>query len=318
MQQLPGGARRSTRIARRFAQTLLLGTTIAFAACGGGDGGMAPVQPPPVTVTAVDLTVPSTSIVSQQTVQLTAVTRLSNGTTNTAPNVTWTSAATAVATVNGSGLVTGVAPGTTVITATVGTVSATASITVTSSVGVLASVVVSLADPALLLAQTTRATVTGRDASGGPATLGTRTVTWSSSSNAIATVSATGLVTAVGIGTVNIQVSVADGATARIATAPLTITAIPGAPVTADVTMPGLTFSPFETLVKQGGTVRFVFPSLAHNVIWDPRLSGQPAAPTDINTTTGVVVTRTFPNVGVFTYKCTLHPGMDGTIIVSP
>ena len=259
----------------------VVGLSAGLIACGGGDGGTAPVTPPPVTVTAVDLTVPSTSIVAAQTVQLTAVTRLSNGTTNTSPNVTWTSAATAVATVNGSGLVTGVAPGTTVITATVGTVSATASITVTAAVGGLASVVVRLSDPALLLAQTTNASVTGRDASGGTVALGARTVTWSSSNNALATVSASGLVTAVGIGTVDIRVSVADGGTARTASAPLTITAIPGAPLTADVTMPGLTFSPFETLVKQGGTVRFVFPSLAHNVIWDARLSGQPAAPTD-------------------------------------
>jgi len=101
----------------------------------------------------------------------------------------------------------------------------------------------------------------------------------------------------------------------RTGSVQLIVSGIPNAPTTADVFMPGLTFSPFETVVKQGGTVRFIFPALVHNVIWDRRLAGSPA---DINTISNVTVSRTFPTVGVFEYTCTLHPGMDGTIIVSP
>jgi plastocyanin len=184
--------------------------------------------------------------------------------------------------------------------------------------GVLAAVSVSLTDASMQLGQTTQASVMGKDGFGTAVPLGTRPVSWSSSNTVVATVSATGVVTGVGIGTTNIQASVADGSTARTSNAAIAVTGIAGAPITADVVMPGLTFSPFETLVKQGGTVRFIFPALAHNVFWDPRLTGSPAAPADINTTTSATVSRTFPSAGVFTYKCTLHPGMDGTIIVSP
>ena len=61
--------------------------------------------------------------------------------------------------------------------------------------------------------------------------------------------------------------------------------------------------------------MRFVFPALPHNVIWTPRFPGSPA---DIAVISSTVVTRTFPTPGVYPYTCTLHPGMDGTIIVSP
>jgi plastocyanin len=50
-------------------------------------------------------------------------------------------------------------------------------------------------------------------------------------------------------------------------------------------------------------------------VIWTPRFPGSPA---DIAVVSNTVVTRTFPTPGVYPYTCTLHPGMDGTIIVSP
>ena len=129
------------------------------------------------------------------------------------------------------------------------------------------------------------------------------------------TINTAGVVTGVGVGTVSLQASVADGAVPKTASVQLIVTGIPNAPTTADVVMPGLIFSPTETVVKQGGTVRFVFPPLAHNVIWDPRLAGSPA---DINTTSSVTVSRAFATVGVFPFKCTLHPGMDGTVIVSP
>ncbi len=314
-------ARRHSRgsVFLRLLLPMLAG--FALGACGsGGDGGTAPiVQPVPPTVTSVDVTGAAGSLLPQQTVQLSAVARLSNGTSNSTPAVSWSTSAASVATVSASGLVTAVAAGTATITATVGAVSGTLTITVTPpATSALASVVATLADATLLLAQTTQATVVGRDGAGAPLALGARVVTWSTSNTAIATVSRTGLVSAVGIGTVNVLVSVADGAVTRSASAPLTITPIPGAPLAADVSMPGLTFSPFETLLKQGGTVRFIFPTLPHNVIWDARLAGQAAAPTDINTTNNVVITRTFPNAGVFLYKCTLHPGMDGTIIVTP
>jgi len=304
---------------RAVALIASLSVTLLVSACGGGDSGGS--TPPPTqtpTIIRVDVSAPSGTIGTQQTVQASATARLSDGSSNSSPNAVWSTSAAAVATVSASGLVTGVSAGSATITATVGNVSGTIAIAVTASAGVLATVGVTLADPSLQLAQTTQASGAGKDGVGTTVALGTRPITWSSSNVGIATVTASGIVSAVGVGTVNIQLSVIDGATIRTASAILTVAGVPGAPTTTDVTMPGLTFSPFQTLVKQNGTVRFIFPSLEHNVFWDARLAGQTAAPTDINTINSATVTRTFPNAGVFTYKCRLHPGMDGTIIVSP
>ena len=288
-----------------------------LAACGDSASSVTPPPPPPppVVVSRVDVSAATTALTQSQTVQFSAVARTSGGAVVTSEQPVWTSTAPSIASVSGSGVVTGVAAGSASIRATVGAVSGTLDVTVTSVAGVLASILVSAQDLTIPLGQLTQATVGGRDALGGTVALGTRTVTWSTSNASIATITAAGVVAAVGVGTVNLQASVADGAVPRTGSVQLIVSGIPNAPTTADVFMPGLTFSPFETVVKQGGTVRFIFPALVHNVIWDRRLAGSPA---DINTISNVTVSRTFPTVGVFEYTCTLHPGMDGTIIVSP
>ncbi len=287
---------------------------VLLAACGDGSSGVMTPQPGP-DVARIDVSAATTAITPSQTVQFSAVARTSSGTIVSSAQPVWSSTAPTIASVNASGIVTGVAAGSATIRATVGSVTGTLDVTVTSGAGVLATLVVDAQDRTIPLGQLTQATVSGRDALGGTVALGTRVVTWSTSNAAIATITSAGVVTGVGVGTVNLQVSVADGGTPKTGSVQLTVTSIPNAPTTADVVMPGLTFSPVETIVKQGGTVRFIFPALAHNVIWDPRLAG---SPTDINTTSDVTVSRTFPAVGVFQFKCTLHPGMDGTVIVSP
>lgn len=79
------------------------------------------------------------------------------------------------------------------------------------------------------------------------------------------------------------------------------------------VSMPGLTFSPFRARLALGGTVRFEFPALAHNVIFNRSTSGAPA---DIAETSNTIVSRAFPTAGLFRYDCTLHPGMVGEVEV--
>jgi len=73
---------------------------------------------PPAPVATVTLTPPHPSIAAGTTVALTATTRDSNGTVLTGRVVTWSSGTTGVGTVDANGVVTGVAAGTTVITAT--------------------------------------------------------------------------------------------------------------------------------------------------------------------------------------------------------
>lgn len=303
--------------ARRIVPFLLAMST--FGAAGmivscSGDSGTGPVVVPPKAVTRVDVSTATSTITNAQTVQLSATARASDGST-IASSFTWVSSATNVATVDASGLVTGVSAGTALLSATVGSVTGAVTITVTAAAGVLNSVAATITDGTIQLGQFTRASVTGRDGVGTAVALGLRVVSWSSTNATIATVSAIGTVTGVGVGSTTVNVAVQDGAVSRTASVPVTVTSIPGAPTSADVFMPGLTFSAFQTIVKVGGTVRFVFPPLAHNVFWDVRLPGSPA---DINTTSNQTVPRVFATSGVFHYKCTLHNGMEGDVVVTP
>ncbi len=286
-----------------------------LAACGGGDGPAAPPPPAAPVVTQVEVTGATTTLAPRQTVQLTATARTAAGQAVGGATVAWSSSAPAVATVDAAGLVTGVAAGSVEIRAAAGAVTGRYAITVTSGAGVLAEVRATVDDPALLLGMYTQARVTGRDVLGGAVALGNRPVTWSTTTPQVASVTNAGVVRAIGVGTATVRVSVQDGPDVRTATASFTVAPIADAPSTTDVVMPGLTFSPFESVVKVGGTVRFIFPALPHNVIFTPRLPGSPA---DIGVLANTIVSRTFAAAGVYPYTCTLHPGMDGTIIVSP
>ena len=295
--------------ARTFVATMLAATLIA--ACGGGD---TPTGTPPEVVARIDVSAATTTIAPQQTVQVQAVAKSATGSTIGTVEPVWSSSSNAIATVNPSGIVTGVAPGTATIRATSGTVSGTLDVTVTSGVGVLVTIAVDVQDRTIELGSVTQATVSGRDAQGNAVALGNRVVTWATSNASIATISNSGVASGIGVGLVDLQVSVADGALPKTASVQLIVSSIPGAPTSARVDMLPQDFLPFETVIKQNGTVSFVFPTLDHNVIWDQRLG----APANINTTREATVVRTFPTVGVFRYVCTLHPGMEGRIIVSP
>lgn len=129
------------------------------------------------------------------------VTAAVTGTTNTA--VVWRSASPGVATVSSSGLVTAAAVGQTTVTAVAQADTmqkASASITVTQAP--VASVSLSPTTATLQVGGTQQFTATPRDASGNALT--GRTVSWSSSNTAVATVSAAGLVTGVASGTATI------------------------------------------------------------------------------------------------------------------
>ena len=186
---------------------------------------------------------------------------------------------------------------------------------VTPVAGVLTSLTATVTDSPLEIGQGTQASVQGKDAFGSVVALGTRTVTWSSSNAIIATINANGAVQGVGVGATTIGVSVVDGSKTITGTSSLTVTAIANAPQSSDVSMLPQQFVPFQTVVKVGGSVRFFFTSIDHNVIWNPRLAG---SPTDILVTVNTNVSRTFPTMGVYKFECTVHPGMVGVIVVSP
>ncbi len=148
------------------------------------------VSPPAVQVMVAPS---SASLLTGDTLTLAATVAAPSGTSTV---VNWTSSANAVATVNGSGRVTAIAAGTAQITATsVANPAASASATVTVRAPTVQSVVLQPDSIALLTgaSQTLQAVVT---ADPGVSTA----LTWSSSDNAIATVSGAGVVTAVSPG----------------------------------------------------------------------------------------------------------------------
>ena len=93
------------------------------------------------------------------------------------------------------------------------------------------------------------------------------------------------------------------------------VTVVTGAyPSSAPVYMLPSAYSPTITDISQGGTVQFVFPSLAHNVFFNATPAGAPAdIPGEVSNQT---VSRTFATKGSFVFNCTIHPGMTGTIVV--
>ena len=97
-----------------------------------GKSGTAALTVTNVPVASVTVSPASASVPAGQTVQLTATLKDANGNTLTGRTVTWSSDNTAVATVSGSGLVSGVVAGAATITATSEAKSGTSAITVTA------------------------------------------------------------------------------------------------------------------------------------------------------------------------------------------
>ena len=151
----------------------------------------------------------STLVAVGETVQLTARVLDQNGWAMTQAAVTWSVSEASVASVDGTGLVTAVANGTANVTAAAGGASGSASVTVRQQAVEL--LVSPAADTLDAPGDTLRLTAEAYDA-GGHGIPGLEFV-WSSSSDSIATVDSTGLVTAAGRGLVEIVArAVGDGA----------------------------------------------------------------------------------------------------------
>lgn len=171
----------------------------------------------------------------------------------------------------------------------------------------VASVSLNAPSLSLLVGQSDQLTATAKDASGNVA-VGAPAATWTSSNFSVATVSSSGVVTAVIPGTSDITATISG----KSASARVTVTS---AATKVTVNMPGLSFTPFRATLKQGGTVDYVFPALAHNVIFER----VPGAPNDIpGEVRNQTISRQFNTVRLFRYSCTLHPGMDGEVNVVP
>jgi uncharacterized protein YjdB len=227
-------------------------------ACGGGGGG-GPSGPPgtDTNVASVTATAPSATLAAGTTLQLSASARNAAGGVVSGKSFSWATSDAGIATVSGTGLVTGVAAGAVTLSATepgsgrAGSVS----VTVTPPPVPVATVAIGAFPASVLQASSTQLAASLQDADG--ATLTGRAVAWTSSDNAVATVSASGVLTAVAVGGPVTITATAEGksATAQVSVTPRTAARVGLQPdfvavnVAADRTIAALAFDASDVAI---------------------------------------------------------------------
>ena len=205
----------------------------------------------PVPVTSVSLDKTSLGLTEGDTETLTATVEPSDATNK---NVTWSTSDASIATVT-DGVVTAVAPGTATITVTTedGNKAATCAVTVTAATVPVTGVTLNKTSTSLYVGDTETLTPTIT-----PDNATNKNVTWSSDDTSVATVDASGLVTAVARGTAVITATAADGSGAS-ASCTVTVSsylppANPNYRITVEATQGG-TVTADPTAAKAGTTV---------------------------------------------------------------
>lgn len=177
----------------------------------------------PCAVTAVSVSPSAAALAVGSSQQLAASATATDCTAAEKSTVTWTTSAAGVATVSSTGLVNAVAPGTATILGAVA--GASGSSTITVSPAPIAAISITPAATSVIVGQSTTLSAVATDAQGG--TLSGRTFTWTSLVPSIATVSSSGLVVGLSVGSATIT-AVAEG---RTAIAVVTVTPAPVASV---------------------------------------------------------------------------------------
>jgi len=228
-----------------------------ISATSGGLTGTAQVTVTNVPVTSVAVTPNAPTIQVGKTVALTAQALSGSGQPLPGRTVAWSSGTPSVATVDATGVVTGVGSGTAVVFASIDGVLGWANVTVVQVP--VASVTITPATPTVTVGQTTQLTAVTKDAAGN--TLQGRVVSWSTSAAAIANVNSSGVVTGVTTGTATIT------ATSEGKTGTATVTVGPGVR-TLTVTPSTATIAPLGTVqltaVVRDGSGAIITP----NVTW--------------------------------------------------
>jgi uncharacterized protein YjdB len=217
--------------------TAVAAGTAQIAASSGGQSRTIAVTVSPRPIALVRITPPAGNVVIGQTLTLHGEALDGTGAIIANRPLEWTSSAPTIATVNNAGVVTGVTVGQTTISATgegkVGT--SIVSVLPTS----VASITIQPNGGTIPAGATLPLTATTRDAAGQP--LAGRPVEWRSSSDAIATVSSLGLVTAISAGSVTVTASSPGaGPNGTTPTATVTVTVLI-APVATAVLLPSPT-----------------------------------------------------------------------------
>lgn len=224
----------------RLSTLLLAGTLMTAAACDDS------TPADPITVATVEVSPRLNTARVGTSQQLTAVAKDASGNAMSGETFTWTTSEPTVATVSASGLVTYVGAGSTAIIASARGTTGFATIVSDANVS---SVQMGLATATVGPNSTLQLTANGADAAGNALF---RPVTWTSSVPTVATVSSTGLVTAVaqsGTTTITATVEGKTGTTV-ITVAPPPVATVTVAPATGY--LPTLVGVPLSTVLRDG------------------------------------------------------------------
>jgi uncharacterized protein YjdB len=181
------------------------GSATLSAAVEGKTGSLA-FSVTALPVATVSVTAPLAMLTQGTSEQLSVVVRDANGGVLTDRAVAWSSSSSPIATVSASGYVVAVAPGATTITAV--SEGQGGSITIAVHVPLVRSVSVTPSSASLTVGQSAQLQAVAHDSAG--IVLSGRSIAWQTSAAGVATVSASGLVAATGVGTATVSASV-DG-----------------------------------------------------------------------------------------------------------
>lgn len=228
-----------------LAVALKPGTT-TITATSGSISGNTMLTVISASLSSISVTPSNPSIPSGFTLQLTATGIFTDGTNfDITTQVAWTSSNDSVATVDGIGLVRGIAPGTVKITATSGEISGTTTITVTRAI--LTSISVSPVSPSI---PATPAGITQQFTAIGAFSDGTNLdispqVVWNSSNLSVATIDGNGLATSVaaGLSIITATNQTISGSTTLIVTS---------------TALTSISVTPINPNVRQGNTQQFM------------------------------------------------------------
>jgi uncharacterized protein YjdB len=224
-----------------LASVLLI---VSIAGCGGTSGSKLAGSGAAKTVTALAISPSTATVAVGATAQFAAMATYSDSSTaNVTNTATWTTAKATLAMVNSSGMLTGVAVGSTTVTATLNGVSAQATVTVPVAAKTLTSITVSPASTSLAVGATQQLTAMATYDDNSTANV-TTTANWTATSSAIASVNSSGVATGVAAGSTTIMASL-SGVSGR---ANITVTAAAARTITS------IAVSPANPSVAVGAT----------------------------------------------------------------
>jgi plastocyanin len=177
---------------------------------------------------------------------------------------------------------------------------------------VFTSLAVSPTNPALVDGDVLQLVATPRDQNGTAMTGLAGSATFALTSGDAVSVSGTGVVTARKAGAAVVTASLTASGTTKTGTSNPTVTAL-GLNASVTASGGGQTFNPDTSKIAAGGAVEWSFPGpTAHNVTF----TSPPAAVANIATRSSGAESRTFTVTGTYPYRCTIHAGMNGVVIV--